>query len=87
MYAMTQPKDNVVSLETAKDNALHVAMDDVSERVRDAINDCMSEHDISGWTASYAAAMEVIIDLQVRAEDGSTSAGEMLRDLAKECLS
>ena len=87
MYAMTTPKDNVVELSSVKDNKLHDAMDAVADAVRVAIEKGIDEHDISGWTASYAAVMEVIVDLQVRAEDGSESAREMLRDIAKECLS
>lgn len=87
MYAMTAPKDNVVSIADVKENALHDAMDSVANGVREAIDKGIEEHDISGWTASYAAVMEVIIDMQVRVEEGSESAQQMLHDIAKECLS
>ena len=85
MYAMTAKKANVVSLEDKRTEILHAAMDDISDRFLNFLDLGVEHHDVDWWTALYACASTMTIELEIMAENGSKSAPDMLRDIREMC--
>ena len=85
MYAMTAKKANVVSLEDKRTEILHAKMDDISDRFLAFLDKGAEHHDVSWWTAVFACASTLTIELEIMAENGSESAPDMLRDIREQC--
>ena len=85
MYAMTANKANIVSLEDKRTEILHSKMDDISERFLGFLDKTAEYHDVSWWTAVFASMSTLTIELEVMAEEGSSSAIDCLVDLQEQC--